>query len=534
MEQEQKVNKEYYWRPITFEYLLEKFSLASVRVMGVFLLWIVVIALALWGTLAMIPQNWVSVASQNHGYGIIHFFLFNPALLLGVLLFFWLGFEWGFTPVFLSSFMLAFHSGLEWHWAIIFGVSYVLGIAICGTAYHAFRVNYNLRSFNSIVFFISIMFIGSISSSLGAFIWSFSQNLTAYKTLVIWKSWWSGTFMQALLIIGPFLFFFSPWVERLKERLFHNPEFSNVSKKWVFGAVSSITGALALFILSGRYLGRLRVKEVMRSGNVASVADVISALESFELITWISIGIIVITGFGAFVLLSGWNKTLQEEVDSRTKELKESQDKLEESLDEKKILLKEIHHRVKNNMALMGALLELQDKVGGSKNGEETLRTARSRIQSMAMAHEALYQTETFSDISMKNYLERIAESTHNSFKNKNVETQMRYDLEDISLELEKAVPLGLMINEILINAFKHAFEGREEGTIGLESNKNDDTIEIKIWDNGVGLTEDKEKITSSSLGMTLIKRFSKQLHGDLSIDGEDGEGTVFTLRFDA
>lgn len=524
------MNKGYQWDPITFEYLLDRYDLANYRVMGAFIVWIVAIAAALSTTMGLLPQNWIALASE--GTNIINFFLFNPALILGMLLFFWFGFEWGFTPVFLSSFILAFHSGMPWYWALIFGIAFVLGLAICAMAYQAFRISYGLRSFKSIVFYISIMFIGSIASSLGAFIWSFTQNLSAYKTLIIWKSWWSGSFLQALLVIAPILLLATPVVERYKRLWFGNPGFKDVSMKWVFGAVSSITGALALFIFSGKYLGKLRVKEVMRTQEAATVVDVISALESFEIISWISIGIIIVTGFGAFVLIRGWNKKLSEEVDNRTLELKESQEKLEESLGEKKILLREIHHRVKNNMALMGALLELQQRTGGEDSSEETLQTARSRIRSMAMAHEALYQNDTFSDISLKNYIKRVATYTHNSFKNTGVDIDLEFDLEDTRLEMTKSIPLGLLVNEVLINAFKHAFKGREEGLIELKSEVEDDEITIQIRDNGIGLPANGTQPRSGSLGMTLIKKFSKQLHGDLSVESEENQGTGYILRF--
>lgn len=521
----------YQWNPITFEYLIERFGLGNIRVMGAFAIWIVAITGALWATIELIPQNWIMV--EKGGTDILNFFLFNPALILGILLFFWFGFEWGFTPVFISSFILAFHSGMSWYWALVFGISFVLGLAICAMAYHAFRIPYDLKDFKSFVFYISLMFIGSIASSLGAFIWSFTQHLSAYKTLIIWKSWWSGSFLQAILIIAPVLFLATPLVERIKSRWFGNPEQYEVSMKWVFGAVSSITVALALFILSGKYLGKLRVKEVLKSREAATVVDVISALESFELISWISIGIIIVTGFGAFVLINGWNAQLSEEVSKRTEELDKSRRRLEQSLGEKKILLKEIHHRVKNNMALMGALLELQQRTGGGSTSEETLQTARSRIRSMAMAHEVLYQNDTFSNISMKKYIERVATYTHNSFENTSVNIDLQFRLEDANLEMAKSIPLGLLVNEVLINAYKHAFKGRKEGLIELKSRVDNEEIEIRICDNGIGLPQNGERSKLGSLGMTLIRKFSKQLQGDLSIKSDQDAGTEYVLKFE-
>lgn len=518
------------WEPLTFDLLLSRYNLSNPRVWGLLLLWLVGVAGTLAATIVLLPQEWMSLSGSRTE--VINFFLFNPALILGALLFFWLGFEWGFIPIFLCSFIIAFHSSMPWTWALVFGIAFVLGLAICATAYQAFRIPYDLRSMKSIVFYVCIMFIASIGSSLGSFIWSFTHQLSAFDTLVIWKSWWSGSFLQAIFIAGPLIWLFTPGVERMKQRWFNLPPRPNVSVRWIFGAVTSITVALALFIFSGKLLGKLRVEEVMSGQQEATMMDVVSALESFEIISWISIGIIILTGYGAFNLISGWNKRLSAEVENRTRQLNESQQKLEKSLDEKKVLLKEIHHRVKNNMALVSALLELQEKYNSNGTSYTTLKTARSRIRSMALAHEALYQRESFSDISMKEYIQRISKLTHRSFAGNSVDVDLRLSLEDAHLEMSKSIPLGLLINEILINAHKHAFPGRDKGCIRLESKVKGDLVYISIRDDGVGLPQNGKAPKENSLGMTLIKKFSKQLAADLSIDSEKDGGTRFNLVF--
>lgn len=515
------------WKPITFDLLLSHYSLTNVRVWGLLLGWILAITGVLAATIYLLPHEWMDLSHSRTD--VIKFFLFNPALILGLLLFFWFGFEWGFIPIFLCSFIIAFHSSMPLGWALIFGIAFVLGLAICAMAYQGFNISHDLRSFNSVAFFISITFIASIASSLGSFIWSFTHQLSAFETLMIWKSWWSGSFIQSLVITGPIIWAFTPLVEKFKTRWFALPHQQQLSLKWVSGAVTSITGALALFIFSGKYLGKLRVQEVMAEEKSATVLDVVKALESFEIISWISIGIIIVTGYGAFKLIGGWNKKLTTEVENRTQQLNKSQEQLEKSLDEKEILLKEIHHRVKNNMALVSALLELQENT--SQNGHAaSLRTARSRIKSMALAHEALYRNESFSDISMKKYIQRIGNLTHRSFTNKEVDIDLRFDLEDAKLEMSKSIPLGLVINEILINAHKHAFTGKNKGYIELQSRVIGNEISIVIRDNGVGLPRESKDLKNNSLGMTLIKKFSKQLKADLSIESQKDKGTNFNL----
>lgn len=518
------------WKPLTLDTLLSRYPLTNKRVLGMLAMWTFAIIGSLYTTIILLPNEWMTLS--NSRANVIKFFLFNPALILGLLLFFWFGFEWGFIPIFLCSFVIAFHSSMPWGWALVFAIAFVLGVAICAMAYQGFNVSYDLRSFKSIAFFISIMFIASIASSLGSFIWSFTHQFSAFETLMIWKSWWSGSFIQAVLITGPLLWLFTPAIEHFKSRYFDLPDRPKLSLKWVSGAVASITGALALFIFSGKYLGKLRVQEVMTEQQSATVIDVVNALESFEIISWISIGIIIVTGYGAFKLIGGWNQQLQKEVENRTRQLNKSQKELEVSLDEKKVLLKEIHHRVKNNMALVSALLELQEQNSGTDAYNGTLKTARSRIKSMALAHEALYQNESFSNISMKEYIRRIGDLTHRSFTDKKATIDLKFNLEDARLEMSKSIPLGLVINEILINAHKHAFDDQSNGFIELGSVVKDDQINIYIRDNGVGLPQDPKQLKTKSLGMTLIKKFSKQLKADLSIESEQNKGTTFSLVF--
>ncbi|WP_138431306.1 histidine kinase dimerization/phosphoacceptor domain -containing protein [Fodinibius saliphilus] len=527
---DQEAQRGYYWQPVTFELLLSNYSLSDGRLWGILSGWILAVIATLAATVFLLPEEWLLLEGSRNK--IVQFFLFNPALILGMLLFFWFGFEWGFIPIFLCSFIIAFYSGMAWGWALIFGIAFVFGLAICATAYRAFGISHDLRSFKSMVFFISISFIGSIGSSLGAFIWSFSHRLSAFDTLVIWKGWWSGSFLQALLIIGPLLWIGTPAVERLKRKWFEFTEDQGVSLKWIIGAVASITGALSLFIFSGKFLGEMRVQEVMESQKSATVIDVVNALESFEIISWISIGIIVLTGYGAFKLISGWNRRLTREVKVRTEELNESQEKLKVSLEEKELLLREIHHRVKNNMALVSALLELQQIKSGDQATLANFRTVRSRIKSMAMAHEVLYENESLSNISMKSYVERVGKLTHQSFGGGATNVELKTDIEDTNLDMAYSIPLGLFINETLINAYKHAFDGKDKGCIWLESVIKDGKVNFVIRDNGVGLPDELNEIKKNSLGISLIKKFAKQLKADLTVETNEGEGTKYSLVF--
>jgi two-component sensor histidine kinase len=252
-----------------------------------------------------------------------------------------------------------------------------------------------------------------------------------------------------------------------------------------------------------------------------------SSLEAFEIITWTSIGLILVTGYAAIYLLHSWNENLREQVEERTSDLLKSREELKVSLKEKDILFKEIQHRVKNNLAQVHGLLELQETMSEDQNVADLLKISKSRIRTMSLAHEALYNNENFSKISLKDYIENIAEVTHRSFQDNNKVVHLSYKVDDLHLDMAKAIPLGLMISEILINAHKHAFNRKDDGKINILSSINEDKMLMKISDNGSGIPKDIDLSKSNSLGMTLVNNFSDQLKADLKINS-NSKGTRF------
>jgi two-component sensor histidine kinase len=375
-----------------------------------------------------------------------------------------------------------------------------------------------------------VSFIAALASSMGSFIWSFIHQLSAHETLIVWKSWWTGFFFQSILITGPLLFFISPWVERKKREFFTVlPPQSEVSPNWVYGSVISVSLTLAAFIFSGYMLGRMNVREAIIDGDMMMVSDVMGSLEAFEIITWTSIGLIIVVGSAAIHLLNSWNQNLKHQVKKRTEDLEKSRTRLKNSLQEKDILFKEIQHRVKNNLAQVHGLLELQETMSSDQKVAELLKLSKSRIRTMSLAHEALYNNDDFSKISLKEYIENIAKVTHKSFKDNNKKIHLDYDVQDIHLDMGKAIPLGLMISEILINAHKHAFNGKEEGTIGVKTEINGHKMSLKIDDDGVGIPQDIDLRKSTSLGMTLVHSFSEQLRAKWDLDS-NGSGTHYSF----
>lgn len=514
------------WRPVSLDFLTSNYKGTDKRLFGTLLGWIGIIIISLLVTSNLMQQEWLELTTDR--VEIINFFLLNPALIIGMLVLFWFGFEWGFIPVYLCTFIVAYMSDITVLWASLIGMSFIFGMGFFAIAYHSIRIPYTLRSFKSIAAFVVISFIAALASSMGSFIWSFFLQLSAQDTLIVWKSWWTGIFFQSILILGPLLFILSPWVESKKRKLFDLPPQEPVSPKWIYGSVISVSLTLALFIFSGYLLGRLNVRETVGAANTILVQDIMGSLEAFEIITWTSIGLILVTGYAAIYLLHSWNENLREQVKERTADLLESREELKVSLKEKDILFKEIQHRVKNNLAQVHGLLELQETMSEDQDVADLLKISKSRIRTMSLAHEALYNNENFSKISLKDYIENIAQVTHRSFLDNNKKIELESNVEDIHLDMAKAIPLGLMISEILINAHKHAFNKMtEDGYIKISTSIDGDMMEMKISDNGSGIPKETNLRSSNSLGMTLVNNFSDQLKADLNIDS-DNNGTRF------
>lgn len=524
----QEVRKDYEWNPVSLDFLLSNYRFSSSKILIPLLFWTFLIALILFLTADLMYKNWFEITESR--VQLINFFVLNPALIAGILLLLWFGFEWGFIPVYLCSFIVAYISGIPVLWSLLIGVSFVLGLGFIALAYHSTKIPYNLRSLKSFTMFVVVAFLAALASSMGSFIWSFSHQLSAYDTMVVWKSWWTGVFFQTLLIAGPSLYLFSPIIEEKKRKFFDLPKQKDVSINWIYGAVICITLTLGLFIFSGYWLGRLNVKEIAAGQGMIATSDLMGSLEAFEIITWTSIGIIFVTGYTAIYILNNWNYTLREQVEERTRDLAENKKKLELSLREKDILFEEIQHRVKNNLAQVHGLLELQETMSQDPEISDLLKVSKSRIRTMSLAHEALYNNKDFSKISLKEYIEHIARVTHDSFKDSSKNTVLNYNLEDLHLDMAKAIPLGLMISEILINAHKHAFNDQDEGAIAIFTKIKNKKIFLSITDNGCGIPEDIDIKKSNSLGMILVESFTEQMNGSLEIETNEN-GTKYNFQ---
>ncbi|CAN5342719.1 hypothetical protein BH23BAC3_BH23BAC3_12170 [soil metagenome] len=211
---------------------------------------------------------------------------------------------------------------------------------------------------------------------------------------------------------------------------------------------------------------------------------------------------------------------------------KESERKLSASLHEKNILLAEIHHRVKNNLAVVSGLLQMQMWNMENENAKKALQQSQLRIQSIALVHEKLYQNETFADINISEFVKELVHAVSQSFQKPDQYVKIHYSLEDIRMNINQAIPFSLLLNECLVNSYKHAFNGDQMGNITIDLQKTDDKIHIEIADDGQGLPDSFDFENEQTLGITLIRTLVSQLRGKACFDSDNDKGTQFNLEF--
>lgn len=210
---------------------------------------------------------------------------------------------------------------------------------------------------------------------------------------------------------------------------------------------------------------------------------------------------------------------------------KESEKRIGESLKEKNILLAEIHHRVKNNLAVISGLLQMQMWNLEDESAKIALQHSQLRIQSIALVHEKLYQNETFADINISDFARELVDAVSDSFKHPEQDVSLSYSMDNIKMNINQAVPLSLLLNECIVNSYKHAFTGRKEGEIALDLDLKGERVNIQVADNGHGLPEDFDFENQQSLGVTLIRTLVSQLRGTAHYES-NGSGTRFVLEF--
>jgi PAS domain S-box-containing protein len=228
---------------------------------------------------------------------------------------------------------------------------------------------------------------------------------------------------------------------------------------------------------------------------------------------------------------------------------KEAEELIRASLKEKEVLLQEIHHRVKNNLQIISGLLTLQADQAAGKSLDEIFRESQDRIRTIALIHEKLYRSHNLAEIAFDDYLRNLVENLFNSYGVDAGRITVAYDMEKFSFTIEKAIPLGLIVNELVTNALKHAFPAGRRGEIriGLRGHPDAKTVALKtdsgawhvvptceliVADNGVGLPAGFDTARQKTLGMNLVSMLTKQLQAEIQV--KTAPGSEFRLIFPA
>lgn len=205
--------------------------------------------------------------------------------------------------------------------------------------------------------------------------------------------------------------------------------------------------------------------------------------------------------------------------------------KLERIIQERESLLKEIHHRVKNNLAVITGLLELQSAKAHSSEMEDILTESINRIQSIATLHEKLYETGDYNNISLPEYISGLLQHLIQTMSTAKIDVTLNTDISDLTLSVNRAVPLALILNELVTNSFKHGFIDQDEGTLWVTLENVSDRLKLTVADDGVGLPEDFDINQLQSLGLRLISTLCSQLEGEYEFQDRN-PGTKFVLSF--
>jgi len=207
-----------------------------------------------------------------------------------------------------------------------------------------------------------------------------------------------------------------------------------------------------------------------------------------------------------------------------------AEDKVKSLLSEKQLILREVHHRIRNNMGVLSSLLSIQARKVHDPSALAALDEAQGRIHNMGLLYDKLYRSADFSELSVKDYLGTLVDDVIGNFPNC-ANVQVHKDIHDFMLDAKRLQSLGIIINELLTNIMKYAFQGRDGGEVSVQVLKDGNHVSVTLKDNGNGLPESITFMNSTGFGLQLIHGLVQQLNG--SIDIERLNGTQFTVEFD-
>ena len=310
-------------------------------------------------------------------------------------------------------------------------------------------------------------------------------------------------------------------------RVFYKYRLKGFEETW--NEVFNLREATYTNLNPGKYTFEVMAKSMKSGWSPVSKFDV-----TIEKPFWLSLWFFSIIGFSVIMLVLAYiharlgrleKKKLKQLVDERTKELTDA-------LSEKEILIKEIHHRVKNNLAVISGLFELQLWNTNDAAVINILKNSQMRIRSMAIIHEQLYQSKNFSKINLSDYMRKLIQAVSDTMDNGLSKISLSIEIDtDVEMTIVQSVPCGLILNELLSNAYEHAFKERSAGNIEVILKEERGHIVMLVSDDGVGMPSNDPDEYKDSLGLTLVTTLVSQLNGTLKIDNKSG--TNFHIAFE-
>lgn len=282
-----------------------------------------------------------------------------------------------------------------------------------------------------------------------------------------------------------------------------------------------------LMELQAKYQAEKKSKEIAilkkEKGEVMYKAKEHAKFRNYLLLTLILLTIIGTLLFKMYRSKQKANHWLEHLVKERTNQL-------EAKTQEKEIMLKEIHHRVKNNLQLISSLMNLQMHYKGDKDTEDILSVCQHRIKCMALIHDKLYKAEELAGLNVQEYFTELSNFITQGYVKGDTEVKMALNVPEITLPIDKMIPCGLILNEVVSNSLKYGFKDRSKGLIGISLERTNGTYHLLIEDNGVGLPENIDFLNLNSLGLTLVHDLVDQLDGKISIKNNSGTQVYITF----
>jgi len=219
------------------------------------------------------------------------------------------------------------------------------------------------------------------------------------------------------------------------------------------------------------------------------------------------------------------------ELERKEKKRREAEEYLKKSLEEKDILLREVHHRVKNNMQIISSILRMQSRNIDDPKLKDVLQESQNRIHSMALIHENLYNNKSLANIKFSTYIKSLSGNIARTYASQNAHVKFDYQIDEAYLPMDIAIPCGLIINELISNSFKYAFSGKSNGVISIHFNSmEEDEFKLIVSDDGIGIPDSIDITKTKSLGMKILHKLVQQIDGELQSDFSNG--TKFNITF--